>query len=249
MSDKATSVSAQRIPPASAFTQPAMCELPVSLHFDILWIAQAEAEPNKKPHVKANYKIVHQDLADALRRLARETAFEHITVREIARESAMSTRTFYNHFRSKYDLVLWSYANPDDTYLKDAQSVAEPVPFSELLLRGLRRISADKPLFKGAFDDRVGPESLCMTLVNHGTRAISEYIRIANGKNAATEQIVRLARFYMEGTVSELSRWMNDANTCPPEDFRDFLMDAMPAPLKGLLTTKNEQKTNQGENK
>ncbi|MCR5414041.1 MAG: TetR/AcrR family transcriptional regulator [Kiritimatiellae bacterium] len=194
-------------------------------------------------------EAVHRRFADALRRIAREKAFEAITVCEIARESALSTRTFYNHFRSKYDLVLWSYAHADDVYLKDAESVAEPIAFGELLLRGLRRFSADKDLFKGAFTDWVGPESLCMTLVDHGTRAIATYIRIANGEDAAPPRIVRLVRFYVEGTVSELAQWMADANPASAEDFRDFLMDAVPAPLKGLLSGKTKQETSQGKNK
>ena len=48
--------------------------------------------------------------ASALRRLVRTKTFEQISVRAIVKESGLSSRTFYNHFRSKYDLVFWRYA-------------------------------------------------------------------------------------------------------------------------------------------
>ncbi len=172
--------------------------------------------------------------ADALKRVAATKPFEDITVREIAREGGFSTRSFYNHFRSKYDLVLWSYANADYAYLKDTRSAAV-IPFNELLMRGLERFSADRTLFKGAFNDWVGPESLCMTLVDHGCRAIAEYIRLRHGDKSVTDRIIGLLRFYVEGTVSELSRWMADANPMPVKEFRDYLLDAMPMPLHKFL--------------
>ncbi len=180
--------------------------------------------------------------ADALRRVAEEKPFEDITVREIARESGLSTRSFYNHFRSKYDLVLWSYAHADYSYLKTFESKGEIMPFEELLLLGLKRLSKDRPLFKGAFSHWAGPESLCMTLVSHGCRAISEYIRLRHGEKSVTSRIVELLRFYVEGTVSELARWMADANPMPVKDFRDFLLDAMPLPLHKFLYSQTRKK-------
>ena len=51
--------------------------------------------------------------ANALRRVVRTKTFEQITVREIVQEAGYSSRTFYNHFRSKYDLVFWNYAAAD----------------------------------------------------------------------------------------------------------------------------------------
>ncbi len=180
--------------------------------------------------------------ADALRRIAATKPFEDITVREIARESGLSTRSFYNHFRSKYDLVLWSYAHADYSYLKTFESKGEILPFEELLLLGLKRLSKDRPLFKGAFSDWVGPESLCMTLVDHGCRAIAEYIRIRHGDKSVTDRIVELLRFYVEGTVSELARWMADANPMPVKDFRDYLLEAMPLPLHKFLHSQTRKK-------
>jgi len=171
----------------------------------------------------------------ALRHVARTKTFEQITVREIVQESGYSSRTFYNHFRNKYDLVFWSYAAADYAYLEETGAGSDGLSFSESVLRGLERLEADRALFQGAFRDWIGPESLCMTLVRHGVAVIPDYIRRRHGAAAVSDEVTRLVRFYVEGVVSELALWIADAKPMSPEAFRDFLVEAMPAPLNKLL--------------
>ena len=169
--------------------------------------------------------------ANALRRLAQTKTFEQITVRAIVQEAGFSSRTFYNHFKSKYDLVFWHYAFLDYAYLKESAKVS----FPEIVLRGLERLESDRELFKGAFSDWVGPESLCRTLVRHGVTYISNYIRGRHGAGAVTEEVENLVRFYVEGAVSELAIWCSTPNGAPPEEFGGFLIEAMPTKLRDLL--------------
>ncbi len=188
--------------------------------------------------------------ANALRRVARTKTFEQITVREIVREAGYSSRTFYNHFRSKYDLVFWSYAAADYAFLGgDAKERASVSPFHDMVLRGLERLETDRALFQGAFRDWIGPESLCMTLVRHGVAVIPGYIRRRHGAAAVSDDVVRLVRFYVEGVVSELALWIADARPMSPEEFRDFLMEAIPAPLGKLLLEEPMTQKRKGERK
>ena len=178
----------------------------------------------------------------ALRKLVRTQTFEQITVRAIVKESGLSARTFYNHFKSKYDLVFWNYAAADYAYLEEMDSGSSGLSFSERILRGLERLEFDRGLFQGAFRDWVGPESLCLTLVRHGVAVIPDYIRRRHGAKAVTDDVVRLVRFYVEGVVSELALWISSAKLMPPEAFRDFLVSAMPAPLRSLLLSAKDAK-------
>ena len=173
--------------------------------------------------------------ANALRRVVRTKTFEQITVREIVQEAGYSSRTFYNHFRSKYDLVFWNYAAADYAYLEGMSADFAGSTFPDRVLRGLERLEADRALFQGAFRDWIGPESLHMTLVRHGVVVISNYIRRQYGAAAVSDEVTRLVRFYVEGIVSELALWIVDAKPMSPEAFRDFLVEAMPEPLNKLL--------------
>ena len=49
-------------------------------------------------------------IAASFMELAEKKPIDKITVREVAANCGSTTVTFYNHFRDKYDLIVWSYA-------------------------------------------------------------------------------------------------------------------------------------------
>ena len=57
---------------------------------------------------------------DSLSELVDLKPFEKITVKDITENCDMTTRTFYNHFKDKYDLVLWTYSSKVDKYLEES---------------------------------------------------------------------------------------------------------------------------------
>ena len=57
----------------------------------------------------ADSNITKNALASALKRLMKERGFEKISVSEICEECGMNRKSFYYHFRDKYDLVNWIF--------------------------------------------------------------------------------------------------------------------------------------------
>lgn len=51
-------------------------------------------------------------LAESLKELAKIKSVEKITVKEIIKNCRLTKTTFYNHFRDKYDLIVWIYSEP-----------------------------------------------------------------------------------------------------------------------------------------
>ena len=51
-------------------------------------------------------------IAESLKELFTQKTADKITVKEIARNCGITPATFYNHFRDKYDLIVWIYAEP-----------------------------------------------------------------------------------------------------------------------------------------
>lgn len=51
-------------------------------------------------------------LAHSLVRLSATKSVDKITVQEISAACGLTKTTFYNHFRDKYDLIVWAYAEP-----------------------------------------------------------------------------------------------------------------------------------------
>ncbi len=57
----------------------------------------------------ADSKITKQALASALKDLMEETPFEKINIGHICEKCGMNRKSFYYHFRDKYDLVNWIF--------------------------------------------------------------------------------------------------------------------------------------------
>lgn len=57
----------------------------------------------------ADSNITKQALASALKDLMEETPFEKINIGDICEKCGMNRKSFYYHFRDKYDLVNWIF--------------------------------------------------------------------------------------------------------------------------------------------
>ena len=57
----------------------------------------------------ADSNITKKALAMALKDLMRETPFEKITITDICEKCDMNRKSFYYHFKDKYDLVVWIF--------------------------------------------------------------------------------------------------------------------------------------------
>lgn len=56
-----------------------------------------------------NTKITREAIAGAVKRLMETTPFDRITTADIIGECGISRKTFYYHFRDKYDVVNWIF--------------------------------------------------------------------------------------------------------------------------------------------
>ena len=57
----------------------------------------------------AESNITKNALADALKSLMREKNFDKISVLDICEKCNMNRKSFYYHFRDKYDLLNWIF--------------------------------------------------------------------------------------------------------------------------------------------
>ena len=54
-------------------------------------------------------KTTKEILAESFQELAANKRIDKITITEITSNCGMSQPTFYNHFKDKYDLIVWIY--------------------------------------------------------------------------------------------------------------------------------------------
>lgn len=67
----------------------------------------------------ADSNITKKALAEALKQLMQEKAFEKISVSDICEKCDMNRKSFYYHFKDKYDLVNWIFDTEFMSITKD----------------------------------------------------------------------------------------------------------------------------------
>lgn len=70
----------------------------------------------------ANANITKQALASAFKELLEETPFEKISVGSICERCGMNRKSFYYHFKDKYELVTWVYDMEFLSVVKEEQT-------------------------------------------------------------------------------------------------------------------------------
>lgn len=194
----------------------------------------AMRNPVRHPNAPRGKRDVPSELFAALRRLGVERPFETLSVRDIAREAGFSTRTFYNHFRSKYDLVIRYYAFDDFVATRRARAGGPLPPWKDRVRDGLHRFRRDRTMFAGALRDMAGPEGLAMTFLAHACRSTEEHILLAKGKPLPAA-LAPVLRHYYAGFVLMLCEWLESPSPKSAGAFLADLVAALPAPLRPLL--------------
>lgn len=159
----------------------------------------------------ADSNITKKALATALKDLLEETSFKKISVADICEKCDMNRKSFYYHFKDKYDLTNWIFdtevitllreRNPDDRwdvierichYLYDNRRFyykvfqiqgqnSLPEHFREFLL----------PLLQNRMEELIGPGDTHQIGVN----------------------------FFADGIVCAILRWLLDKDCIPAEQF------------------------------
>ena len=192
------------------------------------------SKPHRPPTLPRGKQDVPAELFAALRRLGAKRPFGTISVRDIAREAGFSTRTFYNHFKSKYDLVIQCYAFDDFAATRRARAGGPLPPWKDRVRDGLRRFRRDRTMFAGALRDMAGPEGLAMTFLAHACRSTEEHILMATG-NPLPKALAPVLRHYFAGFVLMLCEWLESPSPKSSGAFLSDLLAALPAPLRPLL--------------
>ena len=155
-------------------------------------------------------------LADALKTLMSTRPLTSITVGEICSQCQMNRKSFYYHFRDKYDLVTWIFSTDFfDTYLP------EQPQGSDALLSLCRFLEQDKAFYRAAL--RVnGQNSFHDYLWDVLRPILSERLPAAHDEHAD------FCLSLCVGAYREsLTRWLLDSCPLPADDYVQMLYRAV----------------------
>ena len=154
--------------------------------------------------------ITKKALADALKRLMAEKPLQKISVGDICERCNMNRKSFYYHFRDKYDLVNWVfYTEFAAQFIGD--EVFSPEAFLEKICTYFHRnrafyVSALEQEGQNSFSDYFA-DVMRPLLALHFSDVVDE--------DDARDFFIT---FYTDALLSALKRWLREG-TMPPERF------------------------------
>lgn len=174
----------------------------------------------------ADSNITKQAMAAAFKELLREHSFDKISVSDICERCHMNRKSFYYHFKDKFDLANWIF---DTEFLELAQQ-------QELEVCG------------DSIDERwEGLEAACRYFYNN--RVFYGRLLRVEGQNSFTEHFqnflhpvirARVADlidngeipdmvyyFLVDGICGAFDRWLLEKDCMPPEDFMHTLKELL----------------------
>ena len=178
-------------------------------------------------------KTTKELLAESFLELAQKKRIDKITITEITDNCGMSQPTFYNHFKDKYDLIVWIHTSrvsevmgriDDKSYL-----------WKDTLLDGARYYYDNREFIKNALKHTSGQDSF----IEYVRKRNTEFLKAEVQKKLMTEhipdEIMGMIEVYVYGTVQYMLEWLISDMHLTPEQVAAIWEKSLPAPLRQYL--------------
>ena len=163
--------------------------------------------------------ITKKALAEALKRLLNEYSFEKISVKLICEECGLNRKSFYYHFKDKYDLVNWIYYSEFIEHI-----LAEDIPDSwDLVTAICEYFYENRSFYKKTFQ-------------SERQNSFSDYFRsfIAYILHDELSDIYRSEKsaepyieFYTDAFFCSIRKWILKKEPAPAREYSAFLKNAI----------------------
>ncbi len=163
----------------------------------------------------ANSIMTKKALATSLKDLMKEKSFEKISISDICGGCNMSRKSFYYHFKDKYDLANWIF---ETEFLASVRN-REYEDASDAVYDMCRYLYDNKDFYKKALNIK-GQNSFSDYFENLLFMAIREQL-----KGLLHVQTISdfPATFFTDAFVMAFRRWLLEYNDMGPEEFLDQL--------------------------
>ena len=168
----------------------------------------------------ADSNITKQALSNALKELLEEKPFEKISISDICQRCQMNRKSFYYHFRDKYDLVNWIFDTEFITLMQenemDILSLDQSFDERRQCIEIYCRYFYENRLFYRRVLAVEGQNSF----VSHFREFMYPILRIRITELLEQDDVPQMVYdFVVDGIACAIKRWLMDKNCAPVEEF------------------------------
>ena len=154
----------------------------------------------------ADSTITKKALANSLKELLIENPFEKISVGEICERCFMNRKSFYYHFKDKYDLMNWIF---DTEFECDRNASSE-----ELFIELCHYLYENRVFYRRAFRIK-GQNSFSM----HFREQLEPIIESRVCELFASPSTEFARNFFTDSFLLAIERWLSDKNCVSADEF------------------------------
>ncbi len=169
-----------------------------------------------------------QYFKESLRELCYRKSFDNITVRNIADNCGMSTRTFYNHFRDKRDLVLWMFTSKFEEYISADPSSNIIVVYKYLEETMLK----DKELYISIMESETFGKDYYNDVISYLKLQTIQYIKARSKKAELPDELLFEIEFFYQGGFHLGYKYLKGDLHFSKDDYLNYLISSMPSLLR-----------------
>lgn len=164
----------------------------------------------------ADSNITKQALSIALKELLEEKPFEKISVNNICERCNMNRKSFYYHFKDKYDLVNWIF---------DTEFMTEEIypNFWKLMGNLANYLYENKEFYHKAMQIK-GQNSFSEHFKAYLCRSISGYFQTSTEEE---ENIQFYVMFLTDACVASIERWILVKDGIMPRDYLELMQSCI----------------------
>lgn len=175
-------------------------------------------------------KTTKEILEESFQELAAEKRIDKITITEITNNCEMSQPTFYNHFKDKYDLIVWIYIHESNEIM--SKIGRDGYSWSDTLLDGSRYFAEKREYFINALKHTSGQDSFLRYLQKVNSELMLTEVRKKLMTEYIPDEIYGMIKIYVYGTVQHMLEWLMGDMCLSPEKVAEIWENSLPEPLK-----------------
>ncbi len=163
----------------------------------------------------ADSNITKHALAAALKSLMAELPFEKINVAQICERCEMNRKSFYYHFKDKYDLVNWIFDTEFIALLKDEHFGSDYEERWAFVEKTCQYFYQNHGFYRKALQIK-GQNSFSDHFREYIRPLLAERISTLFGKEQLDEFTMN---FFTDAVICAMERWLLTKECMPPEQF------------------------------
>ena len=178
-------------------------------------------------------KTTKDILAESFLELAEARRIDKIRVSDITSNCGMSAPTFYNHFKDKYDLIVWIHTHRVSGIMSKIDK--DGYRWRDTLLDGARYYYDNRSYIINALKHTSGQDSFVGYVTRNNIEVLAKEVRRKLMTEYLPPEIYGLIKIYVCGTVHFMLDWLMEETSLTPEQVAQMWEEGMPQPLKQYL--------------